>query len=105
MCFTDEIANYEGFFGVMLSSDYVEDLLQILINQPELDSALGDFCVLALRDDEDAPLAPVADVIMDDVIGDIASLDILGHVLGEFDTMGPPPFFFLYFVEICLPFG
>ena len=77
----------------MLSGDYVEDLLQMLISQPEPDSILSDFCVLALRDDEDGPLAPVANVIMDDAIGDIASPDILGHVVGESDTVGPPLFF------------
>ena len=48
-----------------------------------------DFCVLALGDDEDAPLAPVADVTMD-VITDIISPDILGHVVRESDSMDPP---------------
>ena len=38
--------------------------------------------MLALRDDEDASLARVAHAIMNDVIVDIASLDILGHVVG-----------------------
>ena len=46
--------------------------------------------MLALRDDEDAPPTPDDDVITDDVIVDIASPDILGHVVGEFDSMGPP---------------
>ena len=46
--------------------------------------------MLALRDDEDAPPAPAIDVIGDDVIVDIASLDILGHVVGESNSMGPP---------------
>ena len=45
--------------------------------------------MLALRDDEDAPLAPDDDAITDDVIVDIASPDILGHGLGESDSMGP----------------
>ena len=61
----------------------------MVINQPEPDSALSDFCVLALRDDEDAPPAPDVDVIRDDVIVDIASLDILGHVVGESNSVGP----------------
>ena len=43
-----------------------------------------------LRDDEDAPSAPNDDVIIHDVIVDIASPDILGHVVGEFDSVGPP---------------
>ena len=59
----------------------------MVISKPELDSTLSDFCVLALRDDEEAL---VADAIMDDVIVDIAYLDILGNVVGEFDSMGPP---------------
>ena len=46
--------------------------------------------MLALRDDEDAPSAPTVNAIMDDVIVDIASPDILGHVVGEFDFVGPP---------------
>ena len=45
--------------------------------------------MLALRDDEDASPAPTADAIMDDVIVDIVSLDILGHVVGKFDFVGP----------------
>ena len=62
----------------------------MVINQPEPDSTLSDFCVLALRDDEDAPPAPDDDAIMDDFIVDIASHDILGHVVGEFDSVSPP---------------
>ena len=46
--------------------------------------------MLALRDDEDAPLTPAVDAIMDDVIVDIASLDILGHVVGESNSVGLP---------------
>ena len=46
--------------------------------------------MLALRDDEDAPPALAGDTIMDDVIIDIESPDILGHVVGESDSMGPP---------------
>ena len=45
--------------------------------------------MLALRDDEDASPAPDDDAIMDDVIVDIASLDILGYVVGEYDSVGP----------------
>ena len=62
----------------------------MVISQPELDSALSDFCVLTLRDDENAPPAPIAHAIMDDVIVDIASPNILGHLVGESDYMGPP---------------
>ena len=62
----------------------------MVISQPEPDSALSYFRVLALRDDEDAPPAPNDDAITDDVIVDIASLDILGHVVGESDYVGPP---------------
>ena len=62
----------------------------VTISQPEPDSALSYFRVLALRDDEDAPLAPDDDAITDDVIVDIASLDILGHVVGESDVVDPP---------------
>ena len=85
-----EIADYGGINGVMSSDDYVEELLQMVISQPELDSALSDFYVLALRDDEDAPHSLAVDAIMDDVIIDIASPDILRHVVGESDSMGPP---------------
>ena len=46
--------------------------------------------MLALRDDEDAPLTPDDDAITDDVIVDIASLDIQGHVVGESDVVDPP---------------
>ena len=52
--------------------------------------ALSYFRVLALRDDEDAPPAPDDDAITDDVIVDIVSPDILGHVMGESDAMDPP---------------
>ena len=51
--------------------------------------------MLALRDDEDAPLAPDDDAITGDVIVDIASPDILGHVVGESDVMDPPLFFYV----------
>ena len=90
MCFRDKIAYYEGIDGVMSSYDYVEEVLQMVISQPKPDSALSDFYVLALRGDEDAYLAPDDDAITDDVIIDIASPDILGHVVGESDSMGPP---------------
>ena len=87
LCFSNEIVDYEAIDGVMSYDDYVEELLQMLISQPKLDSILTDFCVLTLRDDEDAPPAYA---IMDDVIVDIASLDILGHFVRESDSMGPP---------------
>ena len=58
MCFPDEIADYGGIYGVMSSDDYDEELLGMVISQPEPDYALSYFCVLALRDDEDASLAP-----------------------------------------------
>ena len=74
----------------MSSDDYDEELLRMVISQPEPDSALSDFHVLALRDDEDASLAPDDDAITGDVIVDIASPDILGHVVGESDAMDPP---------------
>ena len=90
MCFPNEIADYEGIDVVMSFDDYVEEVLQMVISQPKPDSTLSDFYVLALRDDEDASHAPTDDVIMNDVIVDIASPDILGHVVGESDSMGPP---------------
>ena len=90
MCFLDEIADYGGIDGVMSSDDYDEELLRMVISQPEPDSALSYFRVLALRYDEDAPLAPNDDAIMDDVIVDIASPNILGHVVGESDVVDPP---------------
>ena len=90
MCFPNEIDDYEGIEGVMPSNDYVKEVLKMIISQPKPDSALSDFCVLALRDDEDAPPAPTDDAIADDVIIDIASLDILGYVVGESDSLGPP---------------
>ena len=90
MCFPDEIADYGGIDGVMLSDDYDEELLRMVISQPEPDSALSDFHVLALRDDEDASLAPDDDAITGDVIVDIASPGILGHVVGESDVVEPP---------------
>ena len=68
----------------MLSDDYVEKVLQMVISQPK-----PDFCVLALRDDEDAPPALDDDAIMDDVIIDIASQYIIGHIVGEFYSVGP----------------
>ena len=49
--------------------------------------------MLALRDDEDAPLAPNDDEITYNVIIDIASTDILGHVLRESNSVSPPLFF------------
>ena len=58
----------------------------MVISQPEPDSTLSDFHVLALRDDEDASLAPDDDAITGDVIVDIAYPDILGHVVGESDA-------------------
>ena len=70
--------------------DYVEELLQMVISQPKLDSALSYFCVLALRDDEDAPPTPDDDAITDDVIVDITSPDILGHVMGKSNSVGLP---------------
>ena len=90
MCFPDEIADYGGIYGVMSSDDYVEKLLQMVISQPEPDSALSYFCVLGLRDDEDALPTPDDDAITDDVIVDIASPDILGHVVGESNSVDPP---------------
>ena len=90
MCFPNEIVDYEGVDGVMSSDDYVEELLQMVISQPKPDYAYSDFCVLALEDDEDAPPTPADDVIMDDVISNIASSDILGHVVGESDYVDPP---------------
>ena len=86
MC-SDEIAYYEGIDGVMSFDDYAEELLQMVICQPDPDSALNDFSVIALRDDEDAP---PTDAIMDDVIVDNTSPDILGHVVGESDIVCPP---------------
>ena len=85
----------------MSFDDYDEELLQMVISQPEPDSALSYFCVLALRDDEDAPLALDDDAVTDDVIVDITSPDILGHVVGEFDVGDPPLSFdvFLGFVS------
>ena len=90
MCFPNEIDDYGGIDGVMSSDDYDEELLLMVISQPEPDSALSDFHVLALRDDEDASLAPDDDAITGDVIVDIASPDILGHVVGESDAVDPP---------------
>ena len=58
MCFPDEIVDYGGIDGVMSSDDYDEELLEMVISQPEPDSALSYFRVLALRDDENASLAP-----------------------------------------------
>ena len=46
--------------------------------------------MLSLRDDEDAPPTPNFDTIIDDVIVDIVSPDILGHVVGESDSVSPP---------------
>ena len=72
----------------MSSNDYAEEILHMVIGQPEPDSALSDFRVLALRDDEDTPTLD-DDVIMNDVTVDIASPNILGHVVGESDSVGP----------------
>ena len=83
MCFPDKIVDYEGVDVVMSYDDYVEELLHIVISQPEPDYVLSDFYVLALRDDEDASPAPATNMIMDDFIVDISSLNILGHVVGE----------------------
>ena len=71
----------------MSFDDYVEELIQMVISQPEPDSALSDFCVLALRDDEDAPPAPAIDTIMDDVTIDIASPDILSGFVSRSDDV------------------
>ena len=90
MCFPDEIDDYGGTYGVMSSDDYDEVLLRMVISQPEPDSALSYFRVLALRDDEDASLASDDDAITGDVIVDIESPDILGHVVGESDAVDPP---------------
>ena len=90
LCFPDEIADYGDIDGVMSSDDYDEELLRMVISQPELDSALSYFRVPALRDDEDASLAPDDDAITGDVIVDIASPDILGYVVGESDAVDPP---------------
>ena len=89
MCFPDEIDDYGVIDGVMSSDDYDEELLRMVISQPEPDSAFSYFRVLALRDDEDAPLAPDDDAITGDVIVDIASPDILGHVVGESNVVDP----------------
>ena len=62
----------------------------MVISKPEPDSALSYFCVLTLRDDEDASPTPDDDAITDDVIIDIASPDILGHVVGESNSVGLP---------------
>ena len=90
MFFLDEITDYEGIDGVMSSNDYAEGLLQMVTNNLKPYSTVSDFCVLTSRDDENAHLAPAAHTIMDDVIVDIASPDILGHVVGESDYVGPP---------------
>ena len=90
MCFPDEIADYGGIDGVMSFGDYDEELLRMVISQPKPDYALSYFRVLALRDDEDASLAPDDDAITDDVIVDITSPDILGYVVGESDVVDPP---------------
>ena len=90
MCFPNEIADYGGIDRVMSFYDYVEELLHMVISQHEPNSALSNFFVLALRDDEDAPSAPSVDAIMDDIIVDITSPNILRHVVGEFDSVGPP---------------
>ena len=90
MCFPDEIADYGGIDGVMSSDNYNEELLRMVISQPEPDSALSYFRVLALRDDEDASLTLDDDAITGDVIVDIASPDILGHVATESDAVDPP---------------
>ena len=96
MCFPDEIADYGGIDGVMSSDDYVKELLQMVISKPEPNYALSYFHVLSLRDDEDAPPAPDDDAITDDVIVDITSPDILGHVVGESDSVGLPHSFDVY---------
>ena len=45
--------------------------------------------MLALRDDKDVPSALDDDAIMDDVIVDIASPNIIGHIMGESYYVGP----------------
>ena len=72
----------------------------MVISQPEPDSTLSYFRVLALRDDEDAPPASNDDAITDDVTVDIASPNILGHVVGESDSVGPPLSFDILLVFI-----
>ena len=89
MCFPDEIADYGGMDGVMSFDDYDEELLRTVISQLEPDSTLSYFLMLALRDDEDASLAPDDNAITGDVIIDIASPDILGHVVGESESHVP----------------
>ena len=65
MCFPNEIVDYGGIDGVMSSNDYVEELLRMIISQSEPYYELSYFRVLALRDDEDVPLAPDDDTITD----------------------------------------
>ena len=85
----------------MSSNDYAKELLHMVISQLEPDFTLSDFCVLTLRDDDNAPPAPATHAIMDDVIVDIASPGILEHVVGESNSVGPPLSFdiFLGFVS------
>ena len=90
MCCPDEIVDYGGIDGVMSPNDYDEELLRMVISQLDPDSARSYFRVLAVRDDEDAPLALDDDAIMDDVIVDFASPYILGHVVGESNVVEPP---------------
>ena len=55
--------------------------------------------MLALRDYEDAPYALDDDAITDDVIVDIASPDILAHVVGESDFVAHH-FLFIFFRDL-----
>ena len=57
---------------------------------PETHFILDDSCVLSMRDDEDAPSVPTSNVTIDVAIVDIVSIDILGHVVGESDSVDPP---------------
>ena len=100
MCFLDEIDDYGGIDGVISFDDYVEELLRMVISQPEPNSALSYFCVLALRDDEDVPPAPDDDAITNDVIVDIVSPYILGHVVGESNSVDLPLSFDVFFLDL-----
>ena len=57
---------------------------------PETDSVLYDSSVLSTGDDEDAHPVLASYVTMDIAISYIVSLDILGHVVEEFDSVDPP---------------
>ena len=64
-----------------------------VVVMPETDFALDDSCVLAMGDDEDALHVLASYVTTDVAIADIVSPNILGHVVGESDSMDPPLFF------------